>query len=177
MAFLKYPGTLLPQKGTVEEARRAILDLLAKINAEAQINTDQADEIATIQSDLTTIQNQVDGTFVDYSAISTIVGWTTYTTKQIFYKKIGKTVFVQFLIDGTSNSVNTTFTLPYACALGCDVRFNTAYTRNGGTVATGGPNGQLPAGGSTITFYVTGTTLWSNTLTKTISGQFFYETT
>lgn len=48
-----------------------------------------------------------------YQDDSIIVGWTSWTTKQINYKKIGRIVFVQFELDGVSNSVNTTFTIPY----------------------------------------------------------------
>ena len=40
--------------------------------------------------------------WTDYSATSTIVGWSSYTTKSIFYKKIGKLVFVQFVISGVA---------------------------------------------------------------------------
>lgn len=50
--------------------------------------------------------------WTDYSATSTIVGWSSFTTKQIRYKIVGKQIFVYFYLAGTSNSVNVTFTLP-----------------------------------------------------------------
>ena len=52
--------------------------------------------------------------WTDYSGTSTIVGWTSYTTTEIWYKKIGKLVFVQFDIEGVSDDTVATFTLPYS---------------------------------------------------------------
>lgn len=54
--------------------------------------------------------------YTDYSSTSTVVGWSGFDSnaKQIWYKKIGKTVFVWFYISGTSNSATHTFTLPFA---------------------------------------------------------------
>jgi hypothetical protein len=53
--------------------------------------------------------------WTDYSGTSTIVGWASYTTKKIFYKRLGHTLYVQFDIDGTSGGANgliATITLP-----------------------------------------------------------------
>jgi hypothetical protein len=61
----------------------------------------------TFSGDLYTV------TWTDYSGSSTIVGWTTPTAK-IRYKKIGKLVWVQYQITGTSNAGTTSFTLPFA---------------------------------------------------------------
>lgn len=49
----------------------------------------------------------------DYSGTSTITGWAATPTASIFYKKLGRLVFCSFSITGTSNSVNSTFTLPH----------------------------------------------------------------
>jgi hypothetical protein len=54
--------------------------------------------------------------WADYSATSTIAGWSGFTTKNIYYKKIGKTVFIHAIIIGTSNGSNAYFTVPYAYA-------------------------------------------------------------
>ena len=53
--------------------------------------------------------------WIDYSATSTIVGWSSFTSKQILYKVIdnNKTLLLNFLIAGVSNSTQTTFTLPF----------------------------------------------------------------
>ena len=60
--------------------------------------------------------------WTDYSATSTIVGWTSYTTKEIWYKKIGKIVFVTFHIAGTSDDTVANFTVPFSN--NADVRVN-----------------------------------------------------
>ena len=50
--------------------------------------------------------------WIDYSATSTIVGWSSFTAKWLYYKRIfGKLVFVKFYIQGTSNNVATSFTI------------------------------------------------------------------
>jgi len=51
--------------------------------------------------------------WTDYAASSTITGWSSFTTKIIYYKKIGNLVFVSFYLAGVSNSANAYFTLPY----------------------------------------------------------------
>jgi hypothetical protein len=51
--------------------------------------------------------------WVDYSSTSTIVGWSSFTTKLIKYRVIGKQVFVIANIRGTSNSTSTSFTIPF----------------------------------------------------------------
>lgn len=48
-----------------------------------------------------------------YHDTSTIVGWSSYTNKVIEYKKIGKFVFVNFNITGTSDANQVRFSLPY----------------------------------------------------------------
>lgn len=52
-------------------------------------------------------------TWVDYSATSTVVGFSSTTIKVVKYCKIGSTVFWRCELDGTSNSTSLTFTLPY----------------------------------------------------------------
>jgi hypothetical protein len=51
--------------------------------------------------------------WVDYSATSTIVGWSSFTAKKIRYRVVGKLVFVTAQLTGTSNSTTTSFTLPF----------------------------------------------------------------
>ena len=64
--------------------------------------------------------------WVDYSATSTIVGWSSFTTKIIKYRVVGKQVFVIFDLEGTSNSASApTFTLPYSAVN------STSYTNYG----------------------------------------------
>lgn len=54
--------------------------------------------------------------WIDYTSTSTIVGWSSVgLTKSILYKVIdnNKTMLIAFSISGTSNSAQTTFTLPF----------------------------------------------------------------
>jgi hypothetical protein len=60
----------------------------------------------------------VDGDLVtaewtDYSSTSTVTGWSSTSVKEIYYKAVGKLVFVAFYIYGTSNATSVTFTIPY----------------------------------------------------------------
>ena len=114
--------------------------------------------------------------WADYSATSTIVGWTSFTTKNIYAKKIGKTVIVLFYIGGTSNATSATFTLPYAIESASAPILNPLIKAqdNTGTVVVGIATGSS----STITTYkdlASGSTSWTNSGTKTIAGQFFYQ--
>jgi len=74
-------------------------------------NSGTSNNPAWVQPAITDLSDFVDWT--DYSATSTIVGWSSYTTKKIYYSKIGKTLFVLVDISGTSNSISTNITLPY----------------------------------------------------------------
>jgi hypothetical protein len=52
--------------------------------------------------------------WVDYSATSTIAGFTTYTTKKIQYRLAGpKTLIVQYQIEGSGTNTTHSFTIPY----------------------------------------------------------------
>lgn len=54
------------------------------------------------------------GAWTDYSATSTIVGWSSFTTKVISYLTVTpKTHFVRVNLSGTSDSTTTTITLPF----------------------------------------------------------------
>ena len=54
----------------------------------------------------------VSNSWVDYSATSTLVGWSSTTVKEINYMQVGNMYFFQVYISGTSNSTTTTITLP-----------------------------------------------------------------
>jgi len=49
--------------------------------------------------------------WVDYSATSTVVGWSSFTDKVILYKVIDDAVIINFYIQGTSNATNASFTI------------------------------------------------------------------
>ena len=109
-----------------------------------------------------------------YHDTSTIVGWTSYTVKEIWYKKIlGKLVFVQFDIGGTSDDTVATFTLPYSQQ--GDVRLITPErTIDDSAIAIGFYG--LAASGSIVTCHpdMAGSA-WTNSGIKYVYGQFWYE--
>lgn len=114
--------------------------------------------------------------WIDYSATSTIVGWSSFTTKIIRYRVIGKQVFVQYQLQGTSNSATTTFTLPNT-SINIEVNQNNLTVDNG-VVSLGFL--QI-ANNANIVSFSKWTAINSNTSTFTVSGtkmvkgQFFYE--
>lgn len=111
------------------------------------------------------------GAWVDYSATSTIVGWSSFTTKIIKYRIIGQQLFCIFYLEGTSNSVNTTFTLPNN-----SLTFNETAGRyaNNGAVTSGYT--RINNASNIITFLsAIGSTTWTASGSKSISGQFFYD--
>jgi hypothetical protein len=113
--------------------------------------------------------------WTDYSAVSTIVGWSSFTVKKIFYKKVGKTVFVQFDLEGTSDSVVTSFTLPTAAKADGMILQIPTYGQDTGT-ALCTRLGVLLNGGATYTVYPTAAGgNWTASGTKTIHGEFFYQ--
>jgi hypothetical protein len=88
--------------------------------------------------------------WADYSASSTIAGIGSLSGKYIYYKKVGKTVFVTFYLAGISNALTITFTVPYAAAS------NPAYIQqpiithtNSATPAIGQAN--MTSGSATVT--------------------------
>ena len=110
--------------------------------------------------------------WTDYSGTSTIVGWSS-STDAIFYKKIGKLVFVQFYITGTSDDTVVTFTLPYTQQ--SDLRLHIPIrAEDNGTDAVG--LATIAAGNSTCACFAdVALGVWTNSGTKTIWGQFWYE--
>lgn len=63
----------------------------------------------------------------------TLVGWSSTTLVQCTYYKLGNIVFFQAIINGTSNSTTTTFTLPENNA-GLEVSGAMGYCVNNGSV-------------------------------------------
>ena len=111
----------------------------------------------------------------NYSNESTITGWASFTTKSIRYKKVGKTVFVYFHLDGPSNATSASFTLPYPNATGATIPVPIVAEDNSVFIAKA--LAQITADSSTIQAYTDGTGAgWTAANTKIIIGQIFYET-
>lgn len=117
--------------------------------------------------------------YQDYSATSTIVGWSAFGGAKFLYsKKVGKLAYVWFYLDGTSNATTTTFTLPFTAANVTNAFMDGVIRTmdNGGAVAAG--NYQIAPNTSTVLLYpnlVSGA--WTNSGRKLVIGQFFYQTT
>lgn len=111
--------------------------------------------------------------WTDYSATSTIVGWSSYTTKNIYYKDIGKTRFVTYVLAGTSNSTSTTFTVPSASSNTVDTVFASRAMDNSVEGATG--LGALLPNSSTVNCYRSALAAWTASGTKVVAGQFTYQ--
>ena len=134
------------------------------INGTTQINNN-----LTVTGDIYT------ESLTNYESTSTITGWSSYTYKVIRYRRVGKLIFVYYYIKGTSNSVETKFTLPYVCNSNinifspCSAENNSAITSN--VVA------RMSADSALVTFQPDLNNLnWTNSGTKSVNGQFFYET-
>ena len=115
--------------------------------------------------------------WTDYSASSTIVGWSSFSTKVIRYKKVGKLVYVGFNLYGTSDSPDTSFTLPYTAA-NTGVHFGSLLWSaiDNGTTITQACRFFVTAGSSTVNCYTDmASGAWTASGTKYISGQFWYE--
>lgn len=121
-------------------------------------------------------QDLYTATFADYSGSSTVVGWTSFTTKQIYYKKIGKFVFVTYRLIGTSNSTTTSFSLPYSNNSSIVLNATVAQAIDNTSSNQAGALLQIPLSSSTATLFMdSGGTTWTGSGTKNVAGQFFYQ--
>jgi hypothetical protein len=125
------------------------------------------------------LPNQINTPWIDFSEQSTIVGWSSFTTKRIRYKVVGNIVYVNLTLDGTSNSTSTTFTLPYIPKI-TSQGIATLTVDNGVAAITGrflltASDITVICGRPSSASSVTPIQTWTSSGTKTITGQFFYE--
>lgn len=126
-------------------------------------------EIAEIRANL-----WAPGDLIDYSSTSTIVGFSSYTTKKILYKRCGKSVFVYWDLRGTGSGTSATFTLPETCSssLGYIYAFN--FARDDATFTPG--TATITPGGSTVTLRKdVSANAWTDAKTRNCIGEMFYE--
>jgi hypothetical protein len=142
-------------------------DLLGKLVSQVKTLNERVDELERQPAPMLDL-------WTDYSATSTIVGWASFTIKALWYKKVSKLVLVQFDLMGTSNSVNTSFTLPLAAANPGIVSY--FYVVDGGAGQTI-PGVAIAAAGSSLEIFYKDSlgTLWTATGGKRIYGEFFYQ--
>jgi len=112
--------------------------------------------------------------WIDYSATSTIVGWSSFTTKVIKYRIIGKQLFCIYNFNGTSNSTTVTFTLPNNIA-SSNLRSFGFSIDNGVTI--GSNLVSQNSGSNLINVYKDNfaVNVWTASGSKLAYGQFFYE--
>ena len=115
------------------------------------------------------------GAWADYSATSTIIGWSAFTTKVLEYKLIDDIMFVFVNIVGTSNATGVTFTLPKAAVLAG--KFKCLHCMDNGQWRAVNGVVSLGASSNVATCTLDGdATAWTNANQKSIQGQFFYKT-
>jgi hypothetical protein len=135
----------------------------------------------TVANDLIVTGDVYTTAYTDYYASSTIVGWSSLTSgrRYIVTKKIGKTVFVWFHLEGTSDGTRCSFTLPFTST---SVAFHAMFYsplsftyNNTATVAIQGV-AQLPPNSDVCTCNLSPTAAdgWTASGSKIIAGQFFY---
>lgn len=115
--------------------------------------------------------------WTDYGAISTIVGFST-STQNIWYKKIGKMVWVIYYIDGTSDATNLTFTLPFIAINSTNARIYTVSKGiDNGSGLTAPAMAELKNNTNLVTVFKDWNALaWTASGNKQVRGEFFYET-
>jgi hypothetical protein len=117
----------------------------------------------------------------DYSSrINTTlcVGWSSITTNQFYYKKLGSLVLCRLNISGTSNSTSTQITLPFITSPFQITTFaGTIGAMNNGTINAAAGVVRWSAGLRTADFFRNpGLSAWTASGTKQIFGEFFYFT-
>lgn len=121
--------------------------------------------------------------WTDYAASASIVGWSSFTAgrKFVFCKKVGKLVFVNFHLEGTSNATTASFVIPYIPYPGTGSYPNVqgclgfAYD-NGAAVGTPGIYSLLPGSGGQVNCYLNQTGAgWTASGTKIVNGNFWFQ--
>jgi hypothetical protein len=115
--------------------------------------------------------------YFDYGATSTIVGFSSLTDQTIYFHKIGKLVFCEFYIQGTSNSTDFTFTLPYTPVNSNPAsKFSFIYFGDNSSESATPGRLQLNKNSTTVTLKTTWSGgAWTAANLKWAGGSFFYE--
>lgn len=147
----------------------ATMGALASAETVAQVFNNATGGVAFFgDGDIATTQ------WTDYASTSTVVGWTTFEEKHIFYKRVGNTVFCTFYIRGASDSADTSFTLPWAAKNAGFVLAICSNVDNSSTTSLGevfNSNGVV----SITKTYGGGVGAWTASNTKDTRGSFCFE--
>ena len=162
----------LATAGTLTITTSATIELLT---VSTLVATTTATVALLTASTISITGNIYTAAWADYGATSTIVGFTSYTSKEIYTKKIGKMVFVQYDFQGASNSTVLTFTLPFNMASAPpNIRNAMAYCSDNTTPEVGGYS-QMTASGNVVSLFRPLGTAWTASGSKFAIGQFWYE--
>jgi hypothetical protein len=118
--------------------------------------------------------------YSDYYSSSTVLGWaTTGLSGNIYYKKVGKTVTVQYSITGTSTATTSSFTLPYnynSAAILPNVRYLGSTYISSSLASTSRVGVVTLSNNNLVNCYKTYSGgVWSNVDTKSVQGTLIYE--
>lgn len=119
-----------------------------------------------------------EGVWLDYSAVSTIIGWTSFTHKKIYIKVVGNLVHVLYYIEGQSDSTSTSFTVPYTSKNVADLvpYGTTGYAQDAGVLAVSSGIYGMLNDSTTISFWKNNSQpAWTNSSTKAVVGVLYYE--
>ncbi len=114
--------------------------------------------------------------WVNYSSLSTIVGFSSFTYKEIIYQVTGNTVFFSVALSGTSNSTALTFTLPFNMVTGVTSIIISHWGINNGTALSAPCISYMDAGTKKFFCYPSSAFgLWTASGTKTVFFSGFYK--
>jgi len=143
-------------------------------------------ELSYVKGVTSAIQTQIsskltNNAWVDYSATSTITGFTNYANKKLQYKILSSdTMLVQFQIESTANNgsgTTTSFTLP-SNASAWGTQYFMCQVQNGTTQTAA--VAYINASSNVVTFSTSASTTninaWTNAATRYIRGQFTINT-
>ncbi len=112
-------------------------------------------------------------TWQDITAQCTFTGWSSYTVQKVFACKCGSVIFIRYHVTGTSNSTSTNIILPYTAANDGSNQRSVCRVTNNGTVSNTMGMVQLTPNSAQMDFYRDqNSTAWTNSGSKSVSGQF-----
>ncbi len=111
--------------------------------------------------------------WTDHSEVASITGWSSFTVKTIFYKRVGRRVDVWFYLRGESDNANVSFGMPWT---NLDILQNRVINvMNSGTNDWGYCN--MLVNGSAVNFFRTAAGLaWTSSGEKYVIGHLTYNT-
>lgn len=113
--------------------------------------------------------------FTDHSEDATIVGWSSFTTKIIRYKKVGNLVFVSYELTGTSDDTATSFTLPFSTVSTESQIPEIEWIKDNGTIIGTGIRVNANPPSNLVDFFTSiNFATWTASGIKQIQGRFWY---